>query len=110
MSETSSASEISNALSSYYTKSETSSSSEIMSAMNSKLEQTAAAPEFSTLSSYMIYDYVTYNGMLYRFNTLHAAGDSWDLAEVDAVDMTEPDATLDITRDNKLRVMAADGT
>ena len=82
---------------------------DVDNAISSKLESSSAAPAFDELSTYYMYDYVTYEGCLYRFTETHAPG-AWQTSSVAAVDMTTPDATLDITSDGKLRVVAADGT
>lgn len=77
---------------------------------DTKLNSIAAAPQFLSANPYTVGDYVTYLGNLYRFKSAHTAGNPWNSAEVDAIDMTSPDATLDVTSQGALRVVAADGT
>ncbi len=96
------------ALQDYYTKSETSSASEIYNGISSKLDSSAAAPEFDVLSTYSPWQYVTYEGKLWRFTTQHVSGD-WNAAQAELVDMTTPDATLDLMNDGRLRVVLANG-
>lgn len=88
----------------------------------SKLEQDAVAPVFNGASTYFANDYVTYNGVLYKcvnakttasnitpendiYNASSASANHWQ-----EVDMTSPDATVDIMTGGTLRVVAADGT
>ena len=74
-----------------------------------KLNQSAAAPEFSAAQDYPAGYHVTREGNLYRFTSAHAAG-AWTGNDVVLEDMTTPDAMLDVTSAGKLRVVAADGT
>lgn len=75
-----------------------------------KLDSTAAAPDFSTSSTYFVGDYVTYLGKLYRCKTAITTAGSWEASKWDTVDMTSPDATADITNDGFLRIVDANGT
>jgi len=77
--------------------------------MGSKLNQSAAAPEFETTGDYPAGYHVTHEGNLYRFTSDHSAG-AWTGNDVVLEDMTTPDAMLDITSAGFLRVVAADGT
>lgn len=74
-----------------------------------KLDQGSAAPVFDDTVAYVSGYHVTYGGKLYRFTADHAAG-AWTGNDVVLENMTTPDAMLDITSANKLRVVAADGT
>ena len=76
-----------------------------------KLDSTSAAPAFSTDSSvsYPVGSHVTYNGKLYVCTTATTGG-TWVAASWTADTMTDPDAVLDITAQNQLRVVAKDGT
>lgn len=47
---------------------------------------TSLAPEFSTSVAYVVGQYVTYNGGLYRFISAHAAG-TWNSAQVISVNL-----------------------
>lgn len=78
-----------------------------LSSVKSKLEQSSAAPVFSELSSYDVGDYVTFNGSLYRFTTLHL-GD-WVDEDVESVDMSSPDATLNLNEYGALQVVGRNG-
>lgn len=79
--------------------------------LTKKLEAEAAAPEFSADSTYFVGDYVTYLGRLYKCTTaVTTAGDWTGSTNWTEVDMTSPDATVDITSGGALRVVAADGT
>lgn len=77
--------------------------------MGSKLNQSAAAPEFDSTEDYPAGYHVTHEGNLYRFTSDHSAG-AWTGNDVVLEDMTTPDAMLDITAAGFLRVVAADGT
>ena len=77
---------------------------------NSKLDSSVGAPVFSPLSTYSLHEYVTNGGQLYRATTAITATGAWDPTKWEIVDMTSPDATLDITSQGQLRVVAADGT
>jgi hypothetical protein len=76
-----------------------------------KLDSTSAAPAFSSDSSvsYAVGAHVTYNGKLYKCTTATTGG-TWVAASWTADTMTDPDAVLDITAQNQLRVVAKDGT
>lgn len=75
-----------------------------------KLDSTSAAPAFSTSSTYAVGEHVTYNGGLYRCTTAVTTAGAWDASKWTADTMTDPDAVLDITAQNQLRVVAKDGT
>lgn len=76
-----------------------------------KLDATSAAPAFSTSSTYAVDDHVTYNGKLYRCTTAVTTAGAWTGDTNWTADtMTDPDATLDVTSQNQLRVVAKDGT
>lgn len=76
-----------------------------------KLDSTSAAPAFSTSSTYAVGEYVTYNGGLYRCTTAVTTAGAWTGSTNWTADtMTDPDAVLDITAQNQLRVVAKDGT
>jgi hypothetical protein len=81
------------------------------SALAAKLDSTSAAPAFSDDSSvsYAVGAHVTYNGKLYVCTTATTGG-TWVAASWTADTMTDPDAVLDITSQNQLRVVAKDGT
>lgn len=76
-----------------------------------KLDSTSAAPAFSSDSStqYAVGSHVTYNGKLYKCTTATTGG-TWDASKWTADTMTDPDAVLDVTSQNQLRVVAKDGT
>ena len=76
-----------------------------------KLDSTSAAPAFSSDSStqYAVGAHVTYNGKLYVCTT-ETTGGTWVAGSWTADTMTDPDAVLDITSQNQLRVVAKDGT
>jgi len=80
-------------------------------AIAAKLDSTSAAPAFSSDSStqYPVGSHVTYNGKLYKCTTATTGG-TWDASKWTADTMTDPDAVLDITSQNQLRVVAKDGT
>lgn len=76
-----------------------------------KLDATSAASAFSASSTYAVGDHVTYNGGLYRCTTAVTTAGAWTgSANWTADTMTDPDAVLDITSQNQLRVVAKDGT
>ena len=76
-----------------------------------KLDSTSAAPAFSTSSTYAVGEHVTYNGGLYRCTTAVTTAGAWTgSANWTADTMTDPDAVLDISAQNQLRVVAKDGT
>lgn len=83
----------------------------VKSDLNTKLDSTSAAPAFSSDSStqYAVGAHVTYNGKLYKCTTATTGG-TWDASKWTADTMTDPDAVLDITAQNQLRVVAKDGT
>ena len=83
---------------------------DITELFNSKLDSSVGAPVFSPLSTYSLHEYVTNGGQLYRATTAITATGAWDPTKWEIVDMTSPDATLDITSQGQLRVVAADGT
>ena len=73
--------------------------------------QESLAPAFSTSSTYAVGEHVTYNGGLYRCTTAVTTAGAWTgSANWTADTMTDPDAVLDITSQNQLRVVAKDGT
>ena len=72
-----------------------------------KADSEALADEFSDSKSYAKDEYVTHDGKLYRFNAAHTAG-VWIGTDVDEMQVTTPDATVDIGSDNRLRVVDAD--
>lgn len=74
-----------------------------------KLEATSAAPAFDHTLTYIVGEYVTYGGILYRCKIAVTVAGPWtgDSNWVD-VDMTSPDATLDVRSDGRLAVVAAD--
>ena len=75
---------------------------------DAKLDSTSAAPAFDPTQSYSVNEYVTYNGALYVCSASHAAA-PWNPAHFSLTDMVTPDATLDVTSANALRVVSADG-
>ena len=78
---------------------------------SAKLDSTSAAPAFSTSSTYAVGYHVTYNGGLYRCTTAVTTAGAWTGSTNWTADtMTDPDAVLDITAQNQLRVVAKDGT
>lgn len=79
--------------------------------LNAKLDSTSAAPAFSSDSStqYAVGSHCTYNGKLYKCTTATTGG-TWVAGSWTADTMTDPDAVLDITAQNQLRVVAKDGT
>ena len=79
--------------------------------MSSKAESTALAPAWDISKAYFKGDYVSYNGLLYQCTATNA-GQSPDSSPSYwmLVDLTVPDATLDIMQDGRLRVVSADGT
>lgn len=75
-----------------------------------KLNSTAVAPAFDETSAYAVDDYVTYEGNLYKAISAHSAG-SWSSDDFASVDMTEPEATLNIDEQNQtLQVVSSDGS
>lgn len=78
--------------------------------LNDKLNSSSAAPEFQVYNTYAVGDHVTYNGALYRCTTAVTTAGAWDASKWTADTMTDPDAVLDITSQNQLRVVAKDGT
>jgi len=80
------------------------------SALDSKLNATSAAPSFSSLKTYAAGDYVTYLGVLFRCSTAVTVPGEWTGASNwEYVDMTSPDATLDIRSDGRLEVVSSGG-
>ena len=76
-----------------------------------KLNSTSAAPAFSSSSTYAVGEHCTYNGALYRCTTAVTTAGAWTGSTNWTADtMTDPDAVLDITSQNQLRVVAKDGT
>ena len=77
-----------------------------------KLDSTSAAPAFNKNAPYHVGDYVTYNGKLYRCTTAVAwqTAAPWNAANWTAVDMTTPDAMLDVTSAGRLRLVDTDDT
>lgn len=75
-----------------------------------KLNSTSAAPAFSDSSSvtYAVGGYVTYQGDLYVCSTATTGG-TWDSTKWTAANMTSPDATFDVTSQNALRLVDANG-
>lgn len=79
--------------------------------LDSKLDADAGAPDFSTSDTYEEGEWVNYNGKLWRCHTaVTTSGDWTGVSNWTQKNMTSPDATLDITSDNALRVVAANGT
>ena len=76
-----------------------------------KLDVTSAAPAFSSDSSvsYPVDSHCTYQGKLYKCVTATTGG-TWDASAWAEDTMTDPDAVLDITSQNQLRVVAKDGS
>ena len=61
-------------------------------------------------STYFVNEHVNYLGRLYKCTTaVTATGDWTGSTNWEEVDMTSPDATVDITNDGFLRVVSADG-
>ena len=79
--------------------------------VSAKLDSTSSAPAFSSDSStqYAVGAHVTYNGKLYKCTTATTGG-TWVAGSWAEDTMTDPDAVLDITSQNQLRVVAKDGT
>ena len=78
--------------------------------LTGKLDSVAAAPDFSSSYTYFVGDYVTYLGRLYKCTTAVTMAGAWTgSTNWTEVDMTSPDATVDITNDGFLRVVSADG-
>lgn len=76
-----------------------------------KLDASSASAPFSDDSSvsYPVGSHVTYNGKLYVCTTATTGG-TWVAGSWAEDTMTDPDAVLDITAQNQLRVVAKDGT
>lgn len=77
--------------------------------LREKFNSSFAAPDFGE-SAYAVRTLVNHDGGLYRFIVPHAANTAWNNAEVEAIVLTTPDATLDISGSGALRVVAPDGT
>lgn len=77
---------------------------------SSKLDATAAAPDFLPTSTYFVNDFVTHDGKLYQCVSAVTTPGEWQPSKWAEVDMTSPDATLDITNDGFLRVVDASGS
>ena len=78
--------------------------------LDGKLDASSAAPPFSDSLTYLVGEYVTYGGSLYRCKTAVAVAGEWTGASNwEYVDMTSPDATLDIRSDGRLEVVSAGG-
>ena len=76
-----------------------------------KLDASSASDPFSDDSTvqYPVGSHCTYQGKLYKCTTATTGG-TWVAASWEADTMTDPDAVLDITAQNQLRVVAKDGT
>lgn len=76
-----------------------------------KADASSLAPAFSSDSTvqYAVGSRCTYNGKLYKCTTATTGG-TWVAANWAEDTMTDPDAVLDITAQNRLRVVAKDGT
>jgi len=76
-----------------------------------KLDASSASAPFSSESTvqYAVGEHCTYDGKLYKCTTATTGG-TWDASKWTADTMTDPDAVLDITAQNQLRVVAKDGT
>lgn len=78
--------------------------------LDGKLDASSAAPPFSDSLTYLVGEYVTYGGALYRCKTAVVTAGAWTgTSNWEAVDMTSPDATLDIRSDGRLEVVSASG-
>lgn len=77
---------------------------------NEKLDATVGAKPFSELSTYSLYEHVSHNGLIWECTTAITTGGPWNDANWQITDMTSPDATLDVTSDDRLRVVSADGS
>ena len=75
------------------------------------LVASSAAPAFSSDSAvqYAVGSRCTYNGKLYKCTTATTGG-TWVAGNWAEDTMTDPDAVLDITAQNRFRVVAKDGT
>lgn len=95
----------------YFAAPSTSGTLALTSDLLAKLDSTSAAPAFSSDSTvqYAVGAHVTYNGKLYKCTTATTGG-TWVAGSWDDDTMTDPDAVLDITAQNQLRVVAKDGT
>ena len=74
-----------------------------------KLNSTSAAPAFSSSATYAVGDYVTYEGDLYVCSTAITTAAAWDSTKWTAANMTSPDATFDVTSQNALLLVDANG-
>lgn len=83
----------------------------LASELLNKLDASSASAPFSSDSSvsYPVGSHVTYNGKLYVCTTATTGG-TWVAASWTADVIDDPDAVLDITSQNQLRVVAKDGT
>jgi hypothetical protein len=81
------------------------------SALAAKAESTALAPAWISGHAYFKGDHVSYDGLLYEcLSTVAGSTDpSADTTHWKQTDLADPDATLDILSDGRLRVVAADG-
>ena len=78
--------------------------------LDDKLDASSAAPAFSDSRTYLVGEYVTYGGVLYRCKTAVTTAGAWTgTSNWEADDMTSPDATLDIMSDGRLRVVTVAG-
>ena len=78
--------------------------------LDEKLDASSAAPAFSESLTYLVGEYVTYGGVLYRCKTAVTVAGAWTgTSNWEADDMTSPDATLDIMSDGRLRVVTVAG-
>lgn len=85
--------------------------SALRAAVASKLDSTSAAPAFDATATYAVDEHCTYNGKLYKCTTAVTVAGPWTgTTNWTQKDMTSPDATLDVTSQDALRVVAADGT
>lgn len=82
----------------------------LTSDLATKLNSTSIAPDFLSTESYPVNSYVTKDGNLYKAISAHAAG-AWSDNDFTAIDMTEPEATLNIDESRQaLQVVSSDGS
>ena len=97
-------------LSNYALSDDISSKVDLEAAFNEKLDATAGAKAFSELSTYSLYEHVSYNGLIWECISAITTAGPWNENNWHITDMTSPDATLDVTADDRLRVVSADGS
>lgn len=97
-------------LSDYALSNDVSSKVDLEAAFNEKLDAVAGAKAFSELSTYSLYEHVSYNGLIWECISAITAPGQWNENNWRITDMTSPDATLDVTADDRLRVVSADGS